>query len=59
MSADFVYHLLRGHLFQIVCIVLAVVGFALRLRGLRGQSTVFILLAYAVIYLAPRLSELL
>jgi len=48
-----VYLFIRNHVFQIIAIVLAVVGFALRLRGYRKQSTVVILIVYFVIYILP------
>ena len=53
MDPQTVYMLIRNHVFQLVAIILAIVGFALRLRGFRKQSTIVILLLYFVIYVFP------
>ena len=49
------YLFIRNHIFQIVATLLAVIGFALRLRGLRRPSTMIILVVYFIIYVLPAL----
>jgi len=53
IGQEAVYLFIRNHLFQILAVLLAIVGFALRLRGMRKQSTVIILLVYFIIYVLP------
>ena len=47
------YTFIKEHVLQIAGSVLAVVGFALRLRGMRKQSTAVIFLLYFLIYVLP------
>jgi len=50
-----VYLFIRNHLFQIIAVVLAIIGFALRLRGYRKPSSIIILIVYFIIYVLPAL----
>jgi hypothetical protein len=48
-----VYEFIKEHFFEISSGILAIVGFALRFRGYRKQSTVIILIVYFIIYILP------
>jgi len=50
-----VYQFIKTHFFELISLILAVVGFALRFRGYRKQSTLLILFVYFIIYVLPAL----
>lgn len=53
MEPFVIYHFIKEHFFEISSGILAIVGFALRFRGYRKQSTVIILTVYFIMYVLP------